>query len=106
MLQDLSDLSVLGKENQALLEAIGSDIIKLDTAAQNSEELSALLAQANGEASDDGDTKILRDKAYSYMKAAVDVIRATGQYVFWRDEDRLKGYVSYYHKRKNRSKRK
>ncbi len=106
MLQDLSDLSVLGKENQALLEAIGSDVTKLDTAAQNAGELSALLAQANGEADDNGDTKILRDKAYSYMKAAVDEIRATGQHVFWRDEDRLKGYVSYYHKRKNRSKRK
>ncbi len=106
MLQDLSDLSLLGKENQALLEAIGFDIIKLDTAAQNSEELSALLAQANGEANDNGDTKILSDKAYSYMKATVDVIRATGQYVFWRDEDRLKGYVSYYFKSKKQSRKK
>ncbi len=106
MLQDLSDLSVLGKENQALLEAIGSDVTKLDTAAQNAEELSALLAQANGEAGDDGDTKILRDKAYSYMKAAVDEIRATGQHVFWRDEDRLKGYVNSYFKKKRQSKKK
>ncbi len=75
-------LTVLGKENQALLEAIGSDITKLDKAAQNAGELSALLAKANGEAGDNGDAKILHDKAYSYMKAAVDEIRATGQYVF------------------------
>jgi hypothetical protein len=27
------------------------------------------------------------------MKIAMDEIRATGQYAFWRDEDRKKGYV-------------
>ena len=42
---------------------------------------------------------------YSTMKQAVDEIRATGQYVFWRDEDRKKGYVSQYLKRvRNRGK--
>jgi hypothetical protein len=38
--------------------------------------------------------KEMRDKAYAFMKLAVDEIRATGQYAFWRDEDRKKGYVS------------
>ena len=99
MLQDLSDLNVLGMKNKDLLRAIGVDINQLSQAAQKAEELSALLAQANGESSEKGKEKTLRDRAYSYMKAAVDKIRATGQYVFWRDNDRKKGYVSQYHKR-------
>lgn len=99
MLQDLSDLNVLGQENKDLLKAIGLDLKLLNTAAQTADELSALLAKANGEVSEDDDAKELRDRAYTYMKLAVDEIRNTGQYVFWRDEDRKKGYVSSYKKR-------
>ena len=102
MLQDLSDLSVLGKKNSTLLKAVGLDTKVLTEAAEKADELSALLALANGEAGDDGDIKSLRDKAYSYMKAAVDEIRTTGQYVFWSYDDKKKGYVSYYFKRKNK----
>ena len=36
------------------------------------------------------------------MKMAVDEIRATGQYVFWRDEDRKKGQASNYHKKRSK----
>ena len=101
MLQDLSDLSVLGKENQELLKAIGFDVKLLDKAALWANDLAVVLANANGEAGDDVDVKDIRDKAYTHMKQAVDEIRTTGQYVFWRDEDRKKGYVSAYQKRLN-----
>ena len=48
-----------------------------------------------------GDTnaKATRDKAFTYMKMAVDEIRNTGQYVVWHDEERRKVYVSQYLKR-------
>lgn len=101
MLQDLSDLAVLGKENLDLLKAVGMDQKLLTTAADTADELSVLLATANGETSDDGCSKEIRDKAYSYMKLAIDEICTTGQYVFWRDEERKKGYVSKYKKRRN-----
>jgi hypothetical protein len=101
MLQDLSDLSVLGKENQDLLTAVGIDLKLLNRAAQAADELAVVLANANGESGDDAQAKDLRDRAYTYMKQAVDEIRQTGQYVFWRDEDRKKGYVSAYQKRLN-----
>ena len=100
MLQDLSDLSVLGKESTDLLKKIGLDLKLLDEAADTSEYLSVVLAKSNGETGDDDHAKKMRDKAYTYMKQAVDEIRNTGQYVFWRDEDRRKGYVSQYHKRR------
>jgi hypothetical protein len=47
--------------------------------------------------------KKVRDKAFTYMKEAVDEIRIHGQYVFWKDEQRFKGYVSRYHKNKSRN---
>jgi hypothetical protein len=99
MLQDLSDASLLGKDNVELLKAIGFDLKLLDEAATQADDLSVVLAKANGEAGDDADAKDVRDRAYTYMKQAVDEIRTTGQYVFWRDEDRKKGYVSAYKKR-------
>ena len=98
MLQDHSDLNVLGKANADLLKAIGFDMKQLARAAEISDELSAVLAVANGEDGHDDNAKEMRDKAYTYMKQAVDEIRSTGQYKFWRDEDRRKGYVSAYHK--------
>lgn len=99
MLQDLSDLNVLGKAEMDLLAAIGFDATKLDAAAQLAEDLSAVLAVANGDDTIEDNAKEMRDKAYTYMKQAVDEIRECGQYVFWRDEDRKKGYVSAYKKR-------
>lgn len=99
MLQDLSDLSVLGKANPELLKAVGLDVKLLTVAATMSDELSVLLALTNGDNGSDFNAKVTRDKAYSYMKLAVDEIRTTGQYVFWRNEDRKKGYVSAYKKR-------
>ena len=38
----------------------------------------------------------MRDKAYTHLKQAVDEVRECGQYVFWRNEARLKGYSSRY----------
>lgn len=98
MLQDLSDESLLGKDNVELLKAIGFDLKLLDEAATLVDDLSVVLAKANGEAGDDAGVKDVRDKAYT-MKMAVDEIREVGQYVFYKDSDRKKGYISQYLKR-------
>lgn len=99
MLQDLSDLSVLGKENTVPLKAIGMDLKMLDKAAETADELSDVLGRANGGAAGDDQVRENRNKAYTYMKQAVDEIRATGQYVFYKNDDRKKGYISQYLKR-------
>lgn len=105
MLQDLSDLKVLGEDNIPLLEQIGFDVKKLNEAGKLSEELSVVLAKANGENGSSAETKELRDKAYTHVKQALDEIRETGQYVFWRDEERRKGYSSAYFRRRSRGKK-
>lgn len=100
MVQDLSDLAELGEANLPLLTAVGFDPEKLVTATQWSDELAVCLAKVNGERQDASEPKITRDRAYTYMKLAVDEIRRQGQYVFWRNPQRKKGYVSRFYRLK------
>ena len=102
MIQDLNDLSVLGKEHTDLLNAINLDLTKLDTAAQLADEMAELLALANGSKETGNDSKILRDRANTLLKKLVDEIRSAGKYVFWKQPERLAGYKSQYWKRKKR----
>ena len=98
MIQDLNDLAVLGRANLAPLKAIAFDVKKLDEAATQADELADLLATANGDREEQSENKMLRDKAYTHMKELVDMVREAGKYVFWKDPQRLKGYVSQYRK--------
>ncbi len=99
MIQDLSDLAVHGKNNPEPLAEINFDMSLLDQAASQSDALSALLGSARGEKATDKEIKIMRDKAYTYLKESVDEIRQTGQYTFWRDKARKPGYASAHFRR-------
>jgi hypothetical protein len=101
MIQDLSDLAALGIANSEPLQAISIDLALLDLAGTMSEQMAVLLANSNGKKLEDNKLRLLRDKAYTHMKEAVDEIRRCGQYVFWKDEQRYKGYVSKFIKHKN-----
>ncbi|MFO8074169.1 MAG: hypothetical protein R6V85_20095 [Polyangia bacterium] len=103
MVQDLSDLAVHGKDNPEPLEAINFEMSLLDQAASKSDELGALLGVAHGEEATDKEVKIMRDKAYTFLKQAVDEVREYGRFVFWRDESRAVGYASEYHRKKPKS---
>ena len=50
LIQDLNDLSVLGKNNPAQLKAINFDLARLDTTAELAKEMAAILAAATAEA--------------------------------------------------------
>ena len=102
MIQDLNDLSLLGKSNTGLLEAINFSLEKLEAAANASDELANILALANGDKSLQNESKVIRDKAYTHLKELVDEIRAAGKYLFWKNEKRLKGYRSEFLYHKNR----
>lgn len=101
MVQDLNDLSVLGKANLDLLAAVGFDAALLDEAALTADEMGDLLGATNGERKEDSEAMIIRDQAFTYLKAPMDEIRNCGKYVFWKNPDRLEGYVSAFFKRKN-----
>jgi len=101
MIQDLNDMAELGKANSTQLNAIGFNLEQLELAASTSDEMAQLLSMATTERASDNQARIIRDKAFTLLKETVDEIRQCGQYIFWRDPQRFKGYISFYHKRWN-----
>lgn len=107
MIQDLSDLSVFGKANPNALKAINFDMALLDEAASESTAMASLLAIANGDKDAPSVKKVNRDRAFTFLRRAVDEVRECGKYVFWKEPDRMKGYASdYLRKAKSISKNK
>jgi len=98
MIQDLNDLAVLGKANPEPLAKINFDMALLDTAADTAKAMADLLSRSNTERSDSSQERIIRDKAFTYLRQVVEELRACAQYVFWRNEERLKGYASRHFK--------
>ena len=101
MVQDLSDLAALGEGRTDALAAVGVDPALLDEAARLSDELGTLLASATEEKMLGNSLRVLRDQAYTHLKQAVDKIREHGQYVFWKNPQRLEGYHSLYLRKLN-----
>ena len=99
MIQDLNNLAVIGRENPAQLKKIHFDMDLVEKAAQTADEMGALYASSNAE-DDDSETLQIRNKAYTYLKQAVDEVRETGQFVFWRDKKKLRRYISRYFRKK------
>lgn len=106
MIQDLIDLATIGKKYTEPLVDINMDLNLLDLAETRAGEMASLLAQTNGERMNNSQLKVTRDKAYAYLKEAVDEIRHHGHYVFWRNPEREKGYISQYYKKHKKSNKK
>lgn len=106
MIQDLNDLAELGKANPDLLTPVNFNFSLLDLAADLADRMGDLLGATNGERKKDSEAMIVRDQAFTYLKQAMDEIRACGKYAFWRNPDRLKGYSSDYWKGVNANKAK
>ncbi|MGQ1908383.1 hypothetical protein ACT3CE_01210 [Marinifilum sp. RC60d5] len=97
MVQDFSDLHSVGTANPQALLNIGFDNAKLEKALEFANTLGPLLSAINGERDEnDKPTKEMRDRAYVYLKEAVDKICEFGKYVFWENEERLEKYSSAY----------
>jgi hypothetical protein len=104
MIQGIYDLSSLGRKNSKLLEAVGFDMSLLDEAAETSEKLASLLAEAVTSREGYSSAKKIRDQAYTHLKEAVDEIREYGRYVFRSDRNRFIGYRSNHIHRKRKRK--
>lgn len=96
MIQDLNDIAHLGRDNPAPLQAINLDLAELDLAATLSQEMGSLLAKVNGDRMENSSAKIRRDRAYTWLKLAVEEIRACGQYALFNNAERRNGYTSQY----------
>ena len=97
MIQDLSDYSAFAKQYPEPLKAILFDATKTERAKQISLDLLDLMNQVDGmKNSKNRPEKIMRDRAYTYLKQLVDEIRDYGKYIFWNDEEKQKRYSSEY----------
>ncbi len=102
-IQDMSNLSVLGKANLVPLEAINFDITLLDKAAEDSDRMGGILAAVNGQMYVADETKIVRDQSFTILKTLVDEIRNYGRFVFRKDADHVKSYSSKHNRDKYNS---
>lgn len=96
MIQDLNDIAYLGRNNPAPLEAIKLDLAELEQAITVALNMGALLARVNGDRMENSASKNLRDRAFTWLKLAVEEVRACGQYVFYNNAERRTGYGSQY----------
>lgn len=98
LIQDLSDLVVLGQSNVTLLSEINFNANALPKAEEIIVALSTAHAEAKHTKATDQDQLILRNKAFTYFKIAVDGIRKVGQYVYRDNPAKKAGYLSAYRK--------
>ncbi|RUT78342.1 hypothetical protein [Ancylomarina longa] len=105
MVQDFSDLCTLGKKHPDFLTAIYFDTAKLDKAAEFADILGPMVSSINGERNEnDKPAKEMRDRAYTYLKEAIDQISDFGKFVFWEDEEKLEKYASAYFRKLRKQK--
>ncbi|MBI9069178.1 MAG: hypothetical protein JEZ09_17915 [Salinivirgaceae bacterium] len=100
MVQDLSDLAVMGNKHLDLLETTFFDSSLLTKADEEAKAMGILLARATGERTDTSAQKLFRDQAYTYLRQQVDAIRRTGKFVFRKDKDHVQSYQSAYYRAK------
>jgi len=103
LIQDLSDYPVFAQQHPEPLEAILFDTAKTERAKQVSLELTDLMNKVDGvKNSKNRPEKLMRDRAYTYLKQLVDEIRAYGKYAFWDNEEKQQRYSSEYIRSKNK----
>jgi hypothetical protein len=103
VIQNLKFVYELGTQNRALYEESGFDMAEIEKAGQKATELSALLADKRVQAKGGKQLLTVRNRAATFLKTAVNDIRAAGQNVFWHDEVNLSRYTSEYIRNLNRS---
>ena len=103
VIQDLNDLSVLGKRNANLLSAVGMDLNKLNEASDKSFELGQYKAQAMVGQSRAQECKLIRDQAYTMVWNLLAEVRECGRFATWKNAERSVGYqIDYFHEEKKR----
>jgi hypothetical protein len=91
---DFSTLVKLGRENIFLIKKYEINLSILNSLNNKAQTFEALLEEANGANQEDSQALIMRNKAFTHLKHAVDEIKAYGRFIFKDDETRLKGYLT------------
>jgi hypothetical protein len=95
VLQNLTELSLLGKKHPDELRALNFDTDILDVAVKSAKEMTDALTVSTIEDEYD-DAKKIRDQAFTLLKLNVNKVCRCGHYLFWQNEQRKIGYTSAY----------
>ncbi len=106
MIQDLVDLTILGKEITVELEAVGADLSLIDTAAQQVNALTKIQRMAEEDRKSNSEVRTIRDQAYTYTHQLVVEVREWAGHIFRKQPEILKEFTSNYYKAKNSKTRK
>lgn len=98
-LLDLVSCSKLGKANIEQLKNVNADLSLLDRADSLYPELSDIFARMIIDPEKHKKNESIYNKAWTYLKEAIDEIYAAGRYAFDETNDRHQLYYSDYHKR-------
>jgi hypothetical protein len=103
LLIDILSCSKLGKSNIGLLNAINSDITLIDRAAQLYTELSDIFARMTVDPAKHKKAESIYNKAWTYLKEALDEIYQAGRYAFDETDERHGLFYSDYYIRLGQS---
>lgn len=101
MIQSLRDMAVFGMENSEYLKERGFDMSMLDTASEISRTMGSIYAAVNTSRAFSSEYFKTRNQAYTYLREALDEIRAHAAFIFRNDPARYRGYSSDYYRKRN-----
>lgn len=102
-IQDLWDIVYIAESNTEVLTAAGCDMTHINILKEQRKTYDDLVAQCTLE-QEDTSAHDLRDKAYTFVFAAVEEIRRAAKHAFWEDKKHLKGYAIEYFRKSSRKK--
>ena len=101
--QQLENLSVIGKAHKEKLEATGFDLSLLDKASVLSARMGDILGEMKSGTVNGKDVRRIRLQAYSLLKKLVSEVCRHGKFAFFNDEGRLSKYTLYFTRTKKRA---
>ncbi|MBD3418776.1 MAG: hypothetical protein GF398_01535 [Chitinivibrionales bacterium] len=101
MIQDLRDITELGKKHAALLADININAGKLEQCAAMADELGTLYAKVFADGSDN-EALDIRNRAFTWMRMLQQEVVDAAEYVLRDDPDTLRRFYSEYRRRQYR----
>lgn len=99
---NLRELAALANERREALEEINFDLSLSEEAAELADALDRLRLEVEEERELPGCLKRLRDRAFSYLREAVERLRSYARYVFRNNREQRERYASDYLRAKRR----
>jgi hypothetical protein len=99
LMQDMEELANFGQKHADALAAINFDLTMVAKAGELSHAMTQASATSRRESLEDSQLRLLRDKAYTLLKEAVDEVRVAAKALFWRDETTMALFRSGYTRR-------